>query len=90
MKNFYFVFAVLTFLAGCGVNAIEIDPGADPNFKVEPAVDAPSDDLIKKVVVFEIPIYAVDRVPTEKMLHAANMHLQFIPLERFFPSRRST
>ena len=78
MKNFYFVFTVLTFLAGCGVNAIKIDPGADPNFTVEPAVDAPSDDLVKKVVVFDIPIYAVDGVPTEKMLHAANIMAQYL------------
>lgn len=55
-----------------------INPGNDPNFKIVANKDAAFKSFPKKVVVFDIPIYAVAGVEDIKLLHAANIMAQYL------------
>lgn len=58
--------------------SIIVNPGNDPNFTIVKNTDQGLESFIKKVVVFEIPIYAVSGVKDEKLLHAANVMAQYL------------
>lgn len=78
----------LVFLIGCvgckkknstiTPTAITINPGNDPNFKIVANNDGILNSLPKKVVVFDIPIYAASGVEDAKLLHAANVMAQYL------------
>ena len=55
-----------------------IDEGNDPNFKIVANNDAGLTSFNRKVVVFDIPIYAVSTVEDAKLLHAANVMAQYL------------
>ncbi|MEX0314977.1 MAG: hypothetical protein AB3N18_12435 [Allomuricauda sp.] len=55
-----------------------INPGTDPNFKIVANADTGFQHFNRKVVVFDIPIYAVERVEDSKLLHAANVMAQYL------------
>lgn len=56
----------------------EINPGNDPNFKIEANKDTGFSSFPKKVMVFGIPIYALAGVEDVKLLHAANIMAQYL------------
>ncbi|WP_272150889.1 hypothetical protein [Tenacibaculum aiptasiae] len=56
----------------------EINPGNDPNFKIEANKDTGFSNFPKKVMVFGIPIYALAGVEDVKLLHAANIMAQYL------------
>lgn len=58
--------------------SVTINAGNDPNFKIEANNDGILSSLPKKVVVFDIPIYAASEVDDAKLLHAANIMAQYL------------
>ena len=56
----------------------EVTPGNDPNFKIVAHTDAGFTKTNRKVMVFDIPIYAYADVDDAKLLHAANIMAQYI------------
>lgn len=75
---------VLTLLFGCK-NDLEtspdgevVDPGNDPNFTIVANSDSDFSAFNRKVVVFDIDIYAVSGVEDGKLLHAANLMAQYL------------
>lgn len=78
----------LVFLIGCigckkknnsiTPTSITINPGNDPNFNIVANNDGILNSLPKKVVVFDIPIYAAHGVEDTKLLHAANIMAQYL------------
>ncbi|OJJ20015.1 hypothetical protein BKI52_16200 [marine bacterium AO1-C] len=58
--------------------AVTINAGNDPNFKIVANNDGILSSLPKKVVVFDIPIYAASGVEDTKLLHAANIMAQYL------------
>ncbi len=59
-------------------NTKKIAAGDDPNFKIVAHTDAGFTTTNRKVVVFNIPIYAYADVDDAKLLHAANIMAQYI------------
>lgn len=55
-----------------------IDPGNDPNFTIVANSDDGFSAFNRKVVVFDIDIYAVAGVEDAKLLHAANLMAQYL------------
>ncbi|HAS44511.1 MAG TPA: hypothetical protein DCS93_28795 [Microscillaceae bacterium] len=55
-----------------------INAGNDPNFKIVANNDGILNSLPKKVVVFDIPIYAASGVEDARLLHAANIMAQYL------------
>ncbi len=55
-----------------------ISPGNDPNFKIVANTDVGLSSFNRKVVVFDIDIYAVAAVEDAKLLHAANVMAQYL------------
>ena len=55
-----------------------VNVGNDPNFKIEANKDAGFNSFPKKVMVFGIPIYALSGVEDVKLLHAANVMVQYL------------
>lgn len=55
-----------------------VNPGNDPNFTIVANSDAGLETFNKKVLVFNIPIYAVNEVDDNKLLHAANVMAQYL------------
>lgn len=55
-----------------------ISAGNDPNFKIVENKDAAFKGFNRKVEVFDIPIYAVQKVEDKKLLHAANILAQYL------------
>lgn len=55
-----------------------IDPGDDPNFTIVVNNDTGFTNFNRKVLVFDIPIYAVAQVEDRKLLHAANLMAQYL------------
>lgn len=55
-----------------------INAGNDPNFTIVANSDAGFTNFNRKVVVFDIPIYAVAAVEDAKLLHAANVMAQYL------------
>lgn len=78
MKIHHFFLALASLSLGCFSCKQEIDPGNDPNFRIEAHEDAGFEDFEKKVTVFGIPIYAVMNADDERLLHAANVMAQYL------------
>lgn len=80
-KIFLASFIVLLALA-CQKDSINpnvpIEAGNDPNFKIEANTDSDLSSFNRKVMVFDIPIYAVAAVEDAKLLHAANLMAQYL------------
>ena len=55
-----------------------IDPGNDPNFNIVVNTDGGYELFNRKVVVFNIPIYAFTTVEDSKLLHVANVLAQYL------------
>ncbi len=55
-----------------------VDPGSDPNFTIVSNTDNGFSAFNRKVVVFDIDIYAVPGVEDGKLLHAANLMAQYL------------
>lgn len=55
-----------------------IKPGNDPNFKIIKNTDADLTKFNRKVIVFDIDIYAAPKVEDAKLLHAANVMAQYL------------
>lgn len=71
----HFLFFI-TLLLSCKKD--KVTPGNDPNFTIIENNDSEFKKMNKKVIVFEIPIYAVSGVGNEKLLHAANVMAQYL------------
>lgn len=56
----------------------DIDEGNDPNFKIITNDDAGLSTFNRKVVVFDIDIYAVRGIADANLLHAANLLAQYL------------
>lgn len=75
---------MLFFLFGCKKDSDTtpeagiIDPGNDPNFTIVINNDDGLTAFNRKVVVFDIDIYAVAGVTDAKLLHAANLMAQYL------------
>ncbi|QMU65774.1 MAG: hypothetical protein GKR88_16840 [Flavobacteriaceae bacterium] len=61
-----------------GGNNGTINPGNDPNFTIVANSDIGFTNFNRKVMVFDIPIYAVSAVEDTKLLHAANIMAQYL------------
>jgi len=55
-----------------------IDPGNDPNFKIILNTDEAYEVFNRKVMVFNISVYAFPSVENEKLLHVANVLAQYL------------
>lgn len=69
---------IIVIFHSCGSESSIIDPGNDPNFMVVAANQSGLKRFNKKVIVFDIPIYGVEKVLSSKMLHAANIMAQYL------------
>jgi len=71
---------VLLLLMACKKDeeVTPVVPGDDPNFTIVAHNDAGYTETNRKVVVFEIPIYAYAEVEDVKLLHAANIMAQYL------------
>tara|TARA_R110002072_G_scaffold170_11_gene1187 strand:- start:10066 stop:10932 length:867 start_codon:yes stop_codon:yes gene_type:complete len=58
--------------------SILIDPGNDPNFKIIVNTDSQFKDFNRKIVVFDIPIFAFKSVADSKLIHVANILAQYL------------
>lgn len=58
--------------------SVLIDPGNDPNFKIVLNTDGGYELFNRKVVVFNIPVYAFSTVEDIKLLHFANVLAQYL------------
>lgn len=78
MKTNKILLALATILfIGCENNDV-IDPGNDPNFSIEINNDDGYNAFNRKVMVFDIPIYAKKKVADDRLLHAANIMAQYL------------
>ena len=55
-----------------------IAPGDDPNFTIIATTNGDLGGFNRKVIVFDIPIFAVPDVEDKKLLHAANVMAQYL------------
>ena len=58
--------------------SVTIDPGNDPNFQIVANTDNQFNGLNRKIVVFDIPIFAYKAVEDSKLIHVANVLAQFL------------
>ena len=58
--------------------SVFVAPGNDPNFKIIVNLDTSFENFNRKVIVFDIPIYAFRNVDDAKLLHTANILAQYI------------
>jgi hypothetical protein len=58
--------------------SILIDPGNDPNFKIVVNTDNLFKDFNRKIIVFDIPIFAFKSVEDSKLIHIANVLAQYL------------
>ena len=70
-----FVVFLLTIIS-CAKESIS--PGNDPNFTIISHNYLDFENTNRKVVVFDIPIYAYSNVDDSKLLHAANIMAQYL------------
>jgi hypothetical protein len=87
-KRHFTKLVLLTFLiigfTSCIINdnikdtSALIDPGNDPNFKIIVNTDGGYEVFNRKVVVFNISIYAFSTVEDTKLLHLANVLSQYL------------
>jgi len=82
-KLLLFTIAILSF-SSCIINdnikdtSVLIDPGTDPNFRIVVNTDTQFKDFNRKVVVFDIPIFAFKSVEDSKLIHIANVLAQYL------------
>jgi len=82
-KLVLFTFLIIGFTS-CIINdnikdsSTLIDPGNDPNFKIIVNTDAGYEAFNRKVVVFNISVYAFSTVEDTKLLHIANVLAQYL------------
>ena len=75
---------IITGFSSCIINdnikdtSVLIDPGNDPNFKIVLNTDDNYEVFNRKVMVFNIPIYAFASVEDSKLLHVANILAQYL------------
>jgi hypothetical protein len=55
-----------------------IDPGNDPNFKIVVNTDNLFKDFNRKIIVFDIPLFAFKTVEDAKLIHIANVLAQYL------------
>lgn len=83
IRLFAFALILLSY-SSCIINdnikdtSAVIDPGNDPNFKIIVNTDAGFENFNRKVVVFNIPVYAFTTVEDAKLLHFANILAQYL------------
>ena len=76
--------ALIMSFTSCIINdvindtSIRIDAGTDPNFKIVVNTDAGFEHFNRKIIVFEIPIYAFSNVEDDKLIHTANILAQYL------------
>lgn len=83
LSKIIFPILVLTLFIACKKDntttpSANIEPGNDPNFTIVAHTDAGFTSTNRKVVVFDIPIYAYAEVEDVKLLHAANIMAQYL------------
>ena len=76
-KIFLALAAFVLSMGACKKEVI-ISPGNDPNFTITAHSDKGFSKFNRKVDVFGIPIYAVEKVEDAKLLHAANLMAQYL------------
>ncbi len=76
MKKLLCCLSILSLYISCDKAAVQ--PGNDPNFTIVAHNDPGFEETNRKVVVFDIPIYAFAEVEDSKLLHAANIMAQYI------------
>lgn len=83
-KNMIGIYLMFLTLMGCGGSDDSptpnqpVAPGTDPNFRIVSHTDAGMNAFNRKVVVFDIDIYAIAAVEDAKLLHAANLMAQYL------------
>jgi hypothetical protein len=78
MKRVMLVLVGLTFVVSYACKKYEITPGNDANFKIVENKDSNFKKFDKKVVVFDIPIYANKKVEDIRLLHIANVMAEYL------------
>ena len=84
MNKLLFSIIAILILFSCSckkestTDAGPVNAGNDPNFTIVANSDAGFTSFSKKVVVFDIPIYAVSGVEDTKLLHTANIMAQYL------------
>ena len=79
-----FLFVILISFTSCIINeniedtSIKVDPGNDPNFEIIANYEKNFEVFNRKVIVFDIPLYAFEAVEDSKLLHAANILAQYL------------
>lgn len=75
---------IFTNLSSCIINdvikdtSVSINPGNDPNFQIVANTDNQFKGLNRKIVVFDIPIFAHPDVEDSKLIHIANVLAQYL------------
>ncbi len=75
---------MLVSFSSCIINdvikdtSVLVDPGNDPNFKIVVNKEDGFEYFNRKVMVFDIPVYAFYSVDNAKLLHAANVLAQYL------------
>lgn len=78
MKHLIIAITSLLLLSFSCKKDSAIDPGNDPNFKIEANKDGILKKCNRKVIVLGVDIYAADKVDDSKLLHAANVLAQYL------------
>lgn len=79
MKQLVLALTTLAVISICACKKdANISPGNDPNFTIETNTDDGFSAFNRKVVVFDIPIYAKKKVADDRLLHAANIMAQYL------------
>lgn len=74
----FLIFVFITNTACASKSGEPVTPGNDPNFTIVKNTDEGLEICNRKVLVFEIPVYAVPDVADVKLLHAANIMAQYL------------
>lgn len=83
MRNTLYIITLIIFASCSRTNVSSITntsilEGNDPNFKIVKNHDSELSSFNRKVVVFDIDIYAAPKVEDNKLLHAANLMAQYL------------
>jgi len=83
LKVLVYSFLLVSF-SSCIINdvikdtSVLVDPGNDPNFKIVVNKENDFEIFDRKVIVFDIPVYAFYSVDDTKLLHTANILAQYL------------
>jgi uncharacterized protein YceK len=80
MKKLIILLTALIILSGCNSSSTgNSNIETDPNFTIQATSGAfLENNFTKKIIVFDIPIYAVEKVDDKKLFHAANIMAQYL------------